>query len=180
MFLYCVDALSLLIIMVSFFIESLSYRSTSTLWANSRSWVVLSLKWSKYLCVPGSTIEQCREYCFPKKCASWTSNFGFMAIFSEKFIAIYFLLNNSWIRGSVFYICYVRLVHQIATTLLYQCFSNFFDFHLFINTVNTLVAYFYSIFEIGLLLLFEDIKRNFTHIIAFRVFCSVIMWVLVI
>ena len=69
---------------------------------------------------------------------------------------------------------------QIATTLLYQCFINIFDFHLFINTGDKSAALFYSIFEIGFLLLFKDIKRNFTHIVAFRVFCSVIMQVLVI
>ena len=67
------------------------------------------------------------------------------------------------------------MVAQIATALLYQCFRNFFDFHLFINTGDTFVAFFYSIFEIGFLLLFKEIKRNFAHIVAFRVFCSVVM-----
>ena len=31
---------------------------------------------------------------------------------------------------------------HIATTLLYQCFSNFFDFHLFVNTGDAFVAFF--------------------------------------
>ena len=67
------------------------------------------------------------------------------------------------------------MVAQIATALLYQCFSNFFDFHLFINTGDTFVAFLYSIFEIGFLLIFKDMKRIFAHIVAFRIFCSVIM-----
>ena len=70
-----------------------------TLFTNTGSWFVSSLKWYTYLFSPGSTIDQWTEYCFPEKWASWTSCFGFNARFAGKSSSVYLPEKLSQILG---------------------------------------------------------------------------------